>query len=136
MLPVRYHTTPLGLFPRGVDHFFDELLERPSYPALNCWEDEDNFFVEAECPGLAIDDFELSIVGKKLSISGKRATSEDDEGLTFHRRERSLTNFSRVLTLPTDVEVDTVEASLVNGVLTVKLPKAATTRVRQIPISN
>lgn len=132
---------PFGL---GFNRVFNELMEEfPAlgrvregiqYPAVNVWDDEDNVFVESEVPGLAMDDIELSILGNELTIKGERKVAHT-EGVSFHRRERAVGAFSRVVHLPVNVNADKVDASLDNGVLTVVLPKADEARPRKIHVA-
>jgi HSP20 family protein len=106
---------------------------RRSFPAVNVWVRDEAFFVEAEVPGLKLTDLDLTVTGNELTLSGGRedATGED---VTYHRRERGVGRFGRVIHLPGEVEADSVEASLKDGVLTVKLPRAAALRPRRIEV--
>jgi HSP20 family protein len=107
-----------------------------SGPRLNVWEENDVFYAEAEVPGLRQEDLDVSVVGNQLSIKGRReATSEKtDKETVFHRRERSVGEFTRVVTLPAEVNPEAVSATLNGGVLTVKLPKAETAKPRKINV--
>lgn len=80
-----------------------------------------------------MDSLEIEVVGRDLSIKGRRDAGSD-EGAEYHRHERGNGEFSRVLTLPTDVQVDKVSAVLHNGVLTITLPKAEGARARKIAV--
>ena len=103
------------------------------FPAVDIWEDENDLYLEAELPGMELDDLEIYVTqGNQLTIKGKR-TPPEVEG-TWHRRERGFGEFTRVITLPVDVDADKVEATLKHGVLTVRLPKVAEARVRTIPV--
>jgi HSP20 family protein len=104
-----------------------------TFPAVNVWTDEEAFFVEAEVPGLDLKDFNLSVTGNELTLEGERQDLIE-EGVTYHRRERGLGRFSRVIHLPTAVEPEGVEAQLKDGVLTITLPKAASVRPRRIEV--
>ena len=103
------------------------------YPALNVWEDEANYYAEAELPGFRLADVEVHVRGSELSLSGERKT-EEKEDATWHRRERGVGKFHRTLELPLPVEADRVRASLQNGVLTVTLPKAEAAKPRKIQV--
>ena len=105
-----------------------------AFPLLNAWEDEDDFYIEAELPGFAWDDLEIFMNDDStVSIRGERKDPELSGG-KWQRRERTFGRFERSLTLPAPVSTDGVEATLKNGVLTVKLPKAAELRPRKIEI--
>lgn len=102
------------------------------FPALNVWEEGKHFVAEAELPGLSLEDIELNVVGNELHLKGRRQPPE--EKWTYHRRERGAGAFSRVLTLPVDIDADKVEATLKHGVLTITLPKAPEALARKIAI--
>lgn len=107
------------------------------YPALNASEDEKNLYVEVEMPGLFKDDFDLSVVGKELTISGGREEKNEGEraeGVTVHRSERFSGKFERTVRFGVDIEADQVEAKYKNGILTITLPKAATALPRKIQV--
>ncbi len=103
------------------------------FPSVNIWEDGERFFVEAEIPGLTLDDVQVEVNGNELSMRGERKTPTDED-LTFHYRERAVGTFSRLVPLPVDVSPDKVEAVLKDGILTITLPKVEQARVRTIPV--
>jgi HSP20 family protein len=104
-----------------------------AFPALNAWNDESSLYVEAEVPGLGLEDLEVAVVGDELTISGERRDVPED-GVAHHRRERGVGTFSRRVRLPFAVDAGAVEAQLQHGVLTVTLPKAPELRPRRIEV--
>lgn len=131
-------------FPGGMDQVIEDLwrsISSPSifsqspagYPALNVWESGDGLHVEAELPGMRMQDLDLEVKGRQLTVAGEYEQS-DDEKTRYHVRERGVGNFKRVLHLPVDVDAERIEAKLENGVLTVDLPKAETARARKIEV--
>ena len=129
----------------GIDRLFDTMV--PSFvrnigltdealtgPALNLIEDDDRLYVEAELPGVAMDDLEITVADDTLTISGSRSLSTPDDA-TALRQERGDLVFERSLGLPMQVEVDGVEARMTNGVLRITLPKASTSRTRRISVT-
>ena len=69
------------------------------FPALNVWEDDRNLYVEAELPGLKMEDLELMVSGGELTIKGERKDKSEGD-MTYHRRERGVGPFTRVIRLP------------------------------------
>ncbi len=140
---LRSELTPRSAFSelrREMDRLFDGYLGangptgRPAaYPALNVWEHEDDLYAEAELPGVPMDAVEIYVVGNELTLKGQRKSACDDGG-TCHRQERGTGAFARTVTLPVDIDAQKVEASLSNGVLTIKLPKAEAARPKKIEI--
>jgi HSP20 family protein len=103
-------------------------------PAVNMWEGDEAVTVELEVPGLKSDQVEISVVGNQLTLRIERPDLTQ-EGVTYHRRERPVGSFTRVLRLPVDVEPDRVEAALNDGVLTITLPKARSAKPRKIQVT-
>ena len=129
----------------GIDRLFDTMV--PSFvrnigltdealtgPAVNMIETDDRLYVEAELPGVAMDDLEITVADNTLTISGARTLSTPDDA-TALRQERGDLVFERSIGLPMQVEVDAVEARMNNGVLQVTLPKASTSRTRRIAVT-
>ena len=77
---------------------------------------------------------DVTVVGGDLTIRGRRGDAPG-EGTTYHRRERGAGEFTRVVRLPIDVDADRVEATLKDGVLLVKLPKAESAKPKKIKVS-
>jgi len=104
------------------------------FPALNIWEDANCLFAEAEVPGLSMQNIEVFVEGDELTLKGHRDTLDARE-YTYHRRERGTGEFSRTLRLPVEINADEVEATISNGVLTIKLPKAEAAKARKIKVT-
>ncbi len=104
-----------------------------AFPALNVWEDGDNLLLEAEVPGLSMDDLEILIQGDELTLRGARRPL-DAPNATYLRRERAAGEFVRYFSLPYEVDADRVEATLRNGVLTIRLPKSERAKARRIQV--
>jgi HSP20 family protein len=104
------------------------------YPLVNLWEDDDAFVLEAELPGLALQDLEIYVTGHdQLTIKGERKVPKPDKGVQ-HRQERGFGAFTRTIELPMDVAADKVEARLDNGILKVRLPKSEAAKPHKIEI--
>jgi HSP20 family protein len=105
-----------------------------TFPALNVWEAGESLFAEAEVPGVKAEDLDISVVENDLTIRGVRR-SMPAAGTAYHRQERGAGEFTRVLRLPFDVDAEKVEATLCDGVLFVKLPKAESAKPKKIKVS-
>lgn len=103
------------------------------YPPINVWETDEHYFVEAELPGVALEDLDLTIHGDTLTLKGKHAVA-DPEQATELRRERREGEFQRTVQLPGDVDAERVQARMRDGVLTVELQKAGAARPRKIEV--
>jgi HSP20 family protein len=104
------------------------------YPAINAYEDKDTIHVQAELPGMQLNDLEIYVTGgNQLTIKGQRKPPQLDKGI-WHRQERGFGNFVRTLTLPYVVDADKVEARFENGVLRVNLERHESSKPRKIQI--
>ncbi len=132
---------PGMLFRGGIDRLVSDLLDgangscgQCTFPPVNVWEDEQRIFIEAEVPGMKLDDLDLTVNGDEVTIKGERKQDETD-GVSYHRQERGVGTFSRVVHLPTAVDVEKVAANLNAGVLTITLPKAQEVLPRKIKVN-
>lgn len=103
-------------------------------PAVNVSEQQDALKVEMELPGVKNDQLDISVAGAELSVKVNRP-DVDQQGVTYHRRERPVGTFSRIVRLPIEVDADRVDAALRDGVLTITLPKAASAKPRKINVT-
>jgi HSP20 family protein len=104
------------------------------FPPVNVSQDDDNYYIRAEMPGVKSDDIAISAVRNRVSIAGRREIAREGERVSYHRRERPEGAFSRTLTLSSDVDTNAVEARYADGILTLTLPKAEEAKPRQITV--
>lgn len=106
----------------------------PAYPALDMWQDDDNLYIEAELPGMKLEDLEIYVSGdNQLGLKGSRGIPQQEKA-AWHRRERTYGEFTRAISLPCPVDADKVHASLKHGVLTMTLPKIQATKPKRIEV--
>lgn len=104
-------------------------------PALDVYEDKENFIVKAELPGMKKEDIDVSLHADSLSIAGERKSEKKDENAELCRTERYFGRFQRTVTLPTPVAADKVKAQYKDGILTITLPKTEEAKPKQIDVS-
>jgi len=104
------------------------------FPMVNLTEDKENYYIRAELPGIAAEYLNIQATGRSLSISGERKIPLEGENVKYHRREREAGRFNRGISLPGDIDSEKIVASLVNGVLKIRVPKADAVKPRQISI--
>jgi len=104
-------------------------------PAVDLYEDKENFVVRAEVPGMKKEDIDISLHEGVLTISGERKQEKKHEEEDIYRSERFFGRFHRTISLPRGVSGEKVSASYKDGILTVTLPKAEEAKPKQIPVS-
>jgi HSP20 family protein len=122
-----------GFFGPTAEGFLPPVFR--NQPAANVWEQGDALQIEMELPGVKGDQVDVSVAGGELSVKIDRPEVAE-EGVTYHRRERSVGSLSRTLKLPIEVDADRVEAELRDGVLCITLPKAACAKPRKINVAS
>lgn len=93
------------------------------YPPVNVLNGSTELIVECEIAGLKREDIDLSITGETLVIKGSKKPLIEGDEICYQCHERGMGDFSRTIVLPDRVEPDKISASLVDGILTVRLPK-------------
>lgn len=87
-----------------------------------------------DVPGVKPDEIDIVINGNMLTISGERMSAVEKKGRTVHRAERRSGPFSRSIMLPCAVAEDRAEATSVDGVLSLLLPKTSDAKRRKIKV--
>lgn len=103
-------------------------------PTLDITESPEAYEVHVDLPGVRPEAVKLEMHEGKLVISGTRSTSSDQKEKAFHRMERVSGSFSRVISLPTEVDAEKIDASFEHGVLRIVIPKAIKQQPKKIEI--
>ena len=109
-----------------------DVSEGPWIPLADLSETDDAYVVEADLPGVNRDQIDIQLQDRELVITGEIPESEQ-EGRR-HRRSRRTGRFEFHTYLPGDLNADSVNAQLSDGVLTVTVPKAEKAKPRHIEI--
>ena len=106
-------------------------------PPVSVEERNGEILLTAELPGMTEDSVEINLENNVLTISGEKNESREEGEPTgkFHLVERSFGSFRRSFTLPRTIRADGITADFDNGLLTVRLPKAAEALSRKIEVS-
>jgi HSP20 family protein len=109
-----------------------DVTEGPWIPLADVSETDDAYVVEVDLPGANRDQIDIQVQDRELVITGEIPES-GQEGRR-HRRSRRAGRFEFHTYLPGDVNADSVNAQLSDGVLTVTVPKAEKAKPRHIEI--
>lgn len=107
--------------------------EREMLLAVDVQTDEDAYQITALVPGLGADDLSIDVLNNTVSLRGEFKTTEI-EGSKYLVCELPGGRFSRVITLPTALDPSKAEASIQNGVLHLRVPKAESHRPKSIKV--
>jgi HSP20 family protein len=103
-------------------------------PPVDLFENEDELTLRVDLPGIDQNTLDLQITGEELTIRGERPWTAPEKGGVVHS-ERPYGQFHRGFRLGIAVQNDQVSAVYKDGVLTVTLPKAETTKPRKISVT-
>lgn len=135
---------PFEFFSNRMSHFFDEIFGESETaltafsPRLDVSENEKEFSVTVELPGVDQKDLKLSLENGYLTIEGEKKEETESTEKGYHHVERTYGSFHRAIPFDSEIEEDKIKAKFRKGVLTVKLPKVpqAKNEAKAIPISN
>jgi HSP20 family protein len=105
-------------------------------PPADLLVDDQGVTVHMDVPGLHVDNLEIELENDTLTVRGERPfpyAREEGQG-PARRIERGFGRFERSLRVPGGLDPDAIEASLSDGVLTLRIPKPQTQRPRRIEI--
>jgi len=143
MLPVLRNNaswTPMSAGPvNRLDTLFDRFFGEDGGPfaqawtgsPIAMWQDDDNVYIEAELPGVADKDVDVTVHNGMLFIRGERKPAE---GRQYLYNGRTYGRFERVITLPSAVNTDDVHAKLADGMLCITLPKSPEAKPKRISL--
>jgi HSP20 family protein len=109
--------------------------ELPGFaPAVDIYEDEGMITVSAQLPGVKAEDVHIDVENNVLTLSGERKLEREAKREGYHRIESSYGSFTRSFVLPESADAEKVEASLSDGVLTVRIAKRPEAAVKHIEV--
>ncbi|MCD6080217.1 MAG: Hsp20/alpha crystallin family protein [Candidatus Omnitrophica bacterium] len=123
------------LFETSFSRLPQRFISEESFaPAIDLYEDENEYVVEAELPGLKQDEIKVSVEDDILTISGEKKREKEVKEGNLYRSERFYGKFERQIVLPQNAEKDNIKASYKNGVLKVVIPKKEEAKSKRVDI--
>lgn len=104
------------------------------HPATDILETKDEYVFKVELPGIAKEDVFVELNDNMLTIKGERKEEKDIDKEAYHRCERCSGSFSRSFNVPKNVDNQKISATMKNGILELKVPKAEQAKPKEIPI--
>jgi len=117
------------------DNWIDEDYEEGQL-SIDIYQTPKAIIVKSTIAGVNSEDIDISINNDMLTIRGKREENEEIKEEDYLYKECYWGSFSRSVILPVEVEADKIEAVLENGVLTITLPKAKTSKQISVKVKD
>jgi len=131
----------MAAWRNAMDRAFEDVAEQPYWNRTGSWalaldvaETEENFLVKASVPGINPDDLEITLTDNVLTIRGEIAENQEIEDGKWHLQERRVGSFQRSITLSTPVDANNIEATYVDGVLSLNVPKVEEVKPKRIEV--
>lgn len=101
---------------------------------IDVYQTDEAIVIKSTIAGVKPEDLDVAINNDMVTIKGERKNEESVSDNNYYYQECYWGPFSRSILLPVDIIADKSEASLKNGILTIRLPKADTTRIKKIQV--
>ena len=124
----------------AMNHWYNESIsanetsQREMLLAVDVEASDDAYNITALVPGLEAEDLEIEVLNNTVTIRGEFKSDSEDHS-KYLQSEFPCGCFSRVITLPTTTDAEHVEASIKNGVLSLRIPKAEADRPKAIKVT-
>jgi HSP20 family protein len=105
-------------------------------PPLDIVENDGEYVLRADLPGVAADDVKIEVLDRVLKITGERKAAHEDQKDGFTRIERSYGSFARTLTLPAGIDRESIKANFDKGVLEIQVPKPEAATAHTVEIAS
>ena len=128
--PARTDQEAQGGWNRGAS----EESESDGQLTIDVYQTENDIVIKSTIAGVKPEDLDVSISNDMITIKGERKNEEVVENENYYYQECYWGSFSRSVVLPVDVISEKAEASLKNGILTIRLPKADATKTKKIQV--
>ena len=119
--------------PQGGEAWLASIFDG-DVPPIDVEEKDNEIVVMAELPGLDKKDFNVEISDDRLILRGQKKLENEERGRDYYFAERRFGAFTRVIPLPSEVDVKKASAKYKNGLLRVVLPKANDANAKRIEV--
>jgi HSP20 family protein len=104
--------------------------------AVDMFQTANEIIIQAVVAGVKPDELDVSITQDMVTIQGKRQRQRETSGDDYYYQELYWGGFSRSVLLPQEIDADASEATLKNGLLSIKLPKIDKNRTQKLRVKN
>jgi HSP20 family protein len=112
----------------------EESLTGTVTPPVDIYECADELVLEADLPGMNLEDLDIRVEDNTLTIQGERKQRQDVPEGSYHRAERCYGVFTRSFSLPNTIDAGKIQAGYNNGVLRLTMAKREESKPRQIKV--
>lgn len=124
---------------KWLDQFFTDFdkawVDKHDFaPAVDVVEEKEDYVLRAELPGVPKENIKVEVKDNRLTLSGRKENAWKEKAGEYRYAESRFGSFARTFELPKNVSGETIKAEYINGVLTLRIPKAKEALSRTIEI--
>jgi len=108
--------------------------EKVVVPAFDITENEKEYVISGEIPGIDPKDLDVTLTDGILSIKGEKKQESEEKEENYHRIERHYGSFQRSFRLPENIRREELDANYKDGILRLTLPKSKESEVKKIEV--
>lgn len=103
-------------------------------PSCEITEQENNYLMKVDLPGVKKDQVKVEVDGDRLTIRAERKEEKEENTKKRHLSEIAYGSYVRSFSVPQAIDPNKIEAKFDDGVLTVTVPKAQANKAKQISV--
>ncbi|MGB0631108.1 MAG: Hsp20/alpha crystallin family protein [Alphaproteobacteria bacterium] len=119
---------------RGIQQHIAEFFT----PQADASASDEKYRIDIECPGVKLDDIDIEVHDKTLTVRGEKKSASEEKGEKFFFSERTYGSFQRSFRLAEDADTSGIEADFKDGLLSISIPKSgpAPEKTRKVEIKS
>ena len=112
----------------------DWMTESEGQLTIDVYQTPNEIVIMSTIAGVSPEDIDITMANDMITIKGNRKKNEEVSEEDYYYQECYWGPFSRSVILPIDIEIDQAQASMKNGILTIRLPKIEKVKTKKITI--
>ncbi len=101
---------------------------------IDMYQTKDNVIIKSTIAGVRPEDIDITVANDMVTVKGSRKKEENIVNDDYFYQECYWGNFSRSVIIPVDIDSESIEADLKDGILTVIIPKAAKAKTKKVKV--
>ncbi len=101
---------------------------------IDMYQTKDNVIIKSTIAGVRPEDIDITVANDMVTVKGSRKKEETVSGDDYFYQECYWGNFSRSVIIPVDIDSESIEADLKDGILTIIIPKAAKAKTKKVKV--
>lgn len=130
----REHQEPIRQLQHQPQSEQGQDIESEGQLTIDVYQTDDDIVIKSTIAGVKPEDLDVNINNDMVTVRGERKQDEDIDPENYYYQECYWGPFSRSVILPVEIIADKTEATMKNGILTLRLPKADTTKSKKIQV--